>query len=412
MLHDLWANASNMNIIGVTVVFVDSEWRLITLSLLAMPNPHGHAAGTVADIIKARMQDRYNIDVDRYVRFPVSDTAGSARNVSDHFNSTDQVDCLMHLLSLCLLYALGLKENTRNRGQSVITPGGEFRNGLKVIQKLRHLATFFNTPQRIAKLKQIKKALSLPAVNIEVDSKTRVGYVETLMRRSVLNHYAFAQYFEGALESETAVWSSISKDDWTLITEMEGLTNQLAQFSLGEVQKQGVASSQAADEECKGEEPLPSRIPQSSSDLIDTALGALLEIDAPAQNVDMSDFQADLAQAMNAWNERKNLNVSWPCSTSQTCKYNLLDLYRNVDILAWFKEYEQLLFPGIAVLARIYLAKPLSTSIQERFFSLSGYVVNDLCTRLDEDRAEMLCLMKTNWGEYRSLQKQTEVDSK
>ncbi|EEY65503.1 uncharacterized protein PITG_16815 [Phytophthora infestans T30-4] len=112
----------------------------------------------------------------------------------------------MHLLSLCLLYALGLKENTRNRGQSIITPGGEFRKGLKVIQKLP-------------------------------------GYAVTLMRRSVLNHYAFAQYFEGALDSETAVWSSIAKDDWTLITEMEGLTNQLAQFSLGEVQKQGVASS-------------------------------------------------------------------------------------------------------------------------------------------------------------------------
>ncbi|KAF4133113.1 hAT family C-terminal dimerization region [Phytophthora infestans] len=529
MLHDLWTNASNMNIIGATVVFVDSEWRLVTLSLLAMPNPHGHAAGTVADLIKARMQDRYNIDVDRYVRFTVSDTTGSARNVSDHFNSTDQVDCLMHLLSLCLLYALGLKENTRNRGQSIITPGGEFRNGLKVIQKLRDLATFFNTPQRITKLKQIKKALSLPAVNIEVDSKTRAGYAVTLMRRSVLNHYAFAQYFEGALDSETAVWSSISKDDWTLITEMEGLTNQLAQFSLGEVQKQGVASSyvllfrkmlvfagesttvnclvldrpgpkatehsqrrapksisefswdgkrcrdrlreqlalrfpvedlndikallldprikdkahsivsdssvlaqaetelqfehaliyqklfarQAVDEESKGEEPLPSGVSQSSSDLIDTALGALLEIDAPAQNVEMSDFQADLsAQAMNAWNEWKNLNVSWPCSTSQTGKYNLLDLYRNVDILAWFKESEQLLFTGIAVLARIYLAKPLSTAIQERFFSLSGYVVKDLRTRLDEDRAEMLCLMKANWREYRSLQKQTEVDSK
>ncbi|KAF4149899.1 hypothetical protein GN958_ATG00838 [Phytophthora infestans] len=229
-----------------------------------MPNPHGHAAGTVADLIKARMQDRYSIDVDRYVRFT-----------------------------------------------SIITPGGEFRNGLKAIQKLRDLATFFNTPQRITKLKQIKKALSLPAVDIEVDLKTRVGYAVTLMRRSVLNHYAFAQYFEGALDSETAVWSSISKDDWTLITEMEGLTNQLAQFSLGEVQKQGVASSftsgsaahsivsdssvlaqaetelqfehaliyqklfarQAADEECKGEEPLPSGISQSSSDLIDTALG-------------------------------------------------------------------------------------------------------------------------------------------
>ncbi|OWZ10568.1 hypothetical protein PHMEG_00016561 [Phytophthora megakarya] len=35
----------------------------------------------------------------------------------------------------------------------------------------------------------------------------------------------------------------------------------------------------------------------------------------------------------------------------------------------------------------------MSTAQQDRFFSLSGYVVNELRTRLDEDRAEKLCLM-------------------
>ncbi|EGZ27749.1 hypothetical protein PHYSODRAFT_308840 [Phytophthora sojae] len=112
----------------------------------------------------------------------------------------------MHLLSQCLLYALGLKENTRNDGQLVVTPGGEFREGLHVIEKL-------------------------------------LGYAVTLMRRSVFNHYAFTQYFESAPASDRDVWTSITMDDWKLIIEMEAVTDQLAQFSLGEVQKESVASS-------------------------------------------------------------------------------------------------------------------------------------------------------------------------
>lgn len=63
------------------------------------------------------------------------------------------------------------------------------------------------------------------------------------MRRSVFNHYAFTQYFESAPASDRDVWTSITMDDWKLIIEMEAVTDQLAQFSLGEVQKESVASS-------------------------------------------------------------------------------------------------------------------------------------------------------------------------
>jgi hypothetical protein len=58
------------------------------------------------------IQSRYDID-EAFTRFFVSDTTGSARNEVDHFDNTNQVDCLMHLLRLCLLYALDLNENTR-----------------------------------------------------------------------------------------------------------------------------------------------------------------------------------------------------------------------------------------------------------------------------------------------------------
>ncbi|KAG6956046.1 hypothetical protein JG687_00010830 [Phytophthora cactorum] len=97
---------------------------------------------------------RYGINIDQYSRFMVSDTTGSARNVSDQFEDTDQVDCLMHLPSLCLLYALGMKEYTRDNGKTVVTPVYEFRNGCCVLQKLRNLATFllhlFDMPSSIS----------------------------------------------------------------------------------------------------------------------------------------------------------------------------------------------------------------------------------------------------------------------
>ncbi|EGZ27750.1 hypothetical protein PHYSODRAFT_407773, partial [Phytophthora sojae] len=85
--------------------------------------------------------------------------------------------------------------------------------------------------------------------------------------------------------------------------------------------------------------------------------------------------------------------------------YNLLQLYREVNVL---RDHGNQAFPGIAVLARIYLCKPLSTAAQERFFSLSGCVVSDIRSSLDDDRAERLCLMKANWSEYKQLEKESQ----
>ncbi|ETM49825.1 hypothetical protein L914_06006 [Phytophthora nicotianae] len=81
VLHDLATNAASINIVGATIVFIDSKWRLQTLSLLALANSSGHAAARVANLIKASIQARYDIDMDQYSRFTVSDATGSTRNV-------------------------------------------------------------------------------------------------------------------------------------------------------------------------------------------------------------------------------------------------------------------------------------------------------------------------------------------
>ncbi|KAF1788312.1 hypothetical protein GQ600_1474 [Phytophthora cactorum] len=78
--------------------------------------------------------------------------------------------------------------------------------------------------------------------DIKIGAKPRVGYAVSLMRRSVYNYHAFTRYFKSAPASEQNVGTSITLEDCAQTTEMEGLTDQLAQFCLGEVQKEGIAT--------------------------------------------------------------------------------------------------------------------------------------------------------------------------
>ncbi|ETN01474.1 hypothetical protein PPTG_24071, partial [Phytophthora nicotianae INRA-310] len=108
-----------------------------------------------------------------------------------------------------------------------------------------------------------------------------------------------------------------------------------------------------------------------------SAVNSLLEIDGPSMDNETRPFRKDLGmEARNSWNYWTGLNVNWQNVSTDGGKYNALRLYREIDILAWFREHGKCQFPAVAILARIYLAKPLSTAIQERFFSLSSYVVN------------------------------------
>ncbi|POM74491.1 Hypothetical protein PHPALM_8543 [Phytophthora palmivora] len=207
---------------------------------------------------------------------------------------------------------------------------------------------------------------------------------------------------------------------------MESVTDQLAHFSLGEVQEVGVASSYSLllrrmismsleleylnrlvleNSSLTRKEFTQRRVAVKLNDF--SAAGSRVEM--PTENDEVQAVYDDLLmQSCISWNQWKGLVVKWSCSTS-TGKYNALQLYREVDILAWFRGIGQVEFPAVAALARIYLGKPLSAAPQERFFSLSSYVVNDLRTCLDEKRVEMMCLMKGNWKEYKELLKEKKA---
>ncbi|KAG6946601.1 hypothetical protein JG688_00015969, partial [Phytophthora aleatoria] len=187
------------------------------------------------------------------------------------------------------------------------------RAGILVIKKLRELAIFFNSPLRLAKLKKVEELYGLPAINTAIGAKPRVGYAVTLMRRSVYNHYAFTQYFKTAPASEKDVWLNITSDDWRLIIEMKAITDQLAQFSLGEVQKEGVASFDAdalaraeqelqlehdavfmalksreiISEQCKGTDLDPLQILEVEQHRPSNALSRLLDVEVPTSSGDV-----------------------------------------------------------------------------------------------------------------------------
>jgi hypothetical protein len=47
-----------------------------------------------------------------------SDTTSAASAVSQYIDDIEQVDCEMHLVSLAILYALGLRENVKTISES------------------------------------------------------------------------------------------------------------------------------------------------------------------------------------------------------------------------------------------------------------------------------------------------------
>lgn len=101
----------------------------------------------------------------------MSDTTYSARAVANYFEETDQEDCRMHMLNLCIGYGIGLKDNvkttrsTRHDGdgtviigeRKMVTTGGDLLEGVAIVRKLRLLNNYVSTSKRTSKLVKFKK---------------------------------------------------------------------------------------------------------------------------------------------------------------------------------------------------------------------------------------------------------------
>ncbi|EEY57368.1 uncharacterized protein PITG_11219 [Phytophthora infestans T30-4] len=253
LIHDIWTSCGKDNIVGASVAFIDSLWRFCFIAVLVCVKNDGHNAPAVAKVIESAFKSRFNLDIRSLTRYTMSDTTPSAKNVADHID-TEQDNCSMHLLNLCIGYGIGLKDNIQtttvwneftgswDKIATTVTPGGALYEGGDVIHKIRNLNNHFRSPKQRNALKKIQEALSYPELEPMTEQDVRVAYTCKLIRRSVVNYGAFDAYFQSTKDS-TSSWSALTAKDWTLAVEMEAATNFIANLTLVEVQSENLVSS-------------------------------------------------------------------------------------------------------------------------------------------------------------------------
>jgi len=106
-------------------------------------------------------------------------------------------------------------------------------------------------------------------------------------------------------------------------------------------------------------------------------------------------------EADELWQRWMKHDVSWEEHTSADLlksdnDYDVWKLYKEVDVLKWYQDVGASAFLSVAMMARVYLAKPMSNAFQERFFSTAGIVLGVKRTRLESSRAEKLQLLMHN----------------
>ncbi|KAE9354579.1 hypothetical protein PF008_g4457 [Phytophthora fragariae] len=253
LIRDIWTSCAKNSIIGASVAFIGILWRFCFIAKLAFVKNESHNAHLVAKVIECGIETKYDIDVCAMTRFTMSDTTPSTKNVADHLD-TEQEDCSMHLLNLCIGYGIGLKDNIQtvtvwndstnswDKVVTTVTSGGSFDEGGDVIQKLHNLNNYFKSPKQRNALRKIQEALSYPELDPMTDKTVRVAYTCKVIRRSVVSYSAYKAYFQSTKIS-SSVWASLTAKDWMLAVEMEAVTNFVANLALVETQFENLVSS-------------------------------------------------------------------------------------------------------------------------------------------------------------------------
>ncbi|GMF29836.1 unnamed protein product [Phytophthora lilii] len=157
LMHDSWTSCGKDSIVGASIAFIDSSWRFRYIAMLASGKNDGHNAPSVASVIEKGFKLKYDIDIKVMTRFTMSDTAPSSKNVADLID-TEQEDCLMHLLNLCIGYGIGLNDNIQTA-----SVWNEVTESWDKTSKQRNA------------LRKIQDALSYPDLDPLTDSDVRVG---------------------------------------------------------------------------------------------------------------------------------------------------------------------------------------------------------------------------------------------
>ncbi|ETL99118.1 hypothetical protein L917_03989 [Phytophthora nicotianae] len=192
-----------------------------------------HDSGVVQKKISSRIVVLYDVDIGCMAHFVMSDTAPAARKLSKLYEDAVPVDCLMHVLNLCLV------------SSGRCTPGGPFPEGANLVKKTRDLNNYFKTPQRVERLLRVQQHYGLPELSAMVDRDTRMASTVTLFQKSILNYPALKAYFQRyEAYDDPTVFARLSKENWQTIVQGEAVTHMLADLARIEVQREDQISSE------------------------------------------------------------------------------------------------------------------------------------------------------------------------
>ncbi|KAG1704526.1 hypothetical protein DVH05_005456 [Phytophthora capsici] len=255
LMHDSWTNLSQDGIVGASIAFLDRSWNPRHIALLATAKNDGHESVEVKDLIDTGCSERFGIRVDSMVKFTISDTAPAAKKISKEFDTTLASDCVMHVLNLCILYGLGLRDNWKmkkpegdesgKKRRTIVTPGGAFPKGASLVKKVRKLNNYFTTTNRIARLEEVQKFFQYPVLKTKVDVEVRVASTITVFQRTIVNFKAFEKYFERCdSDDDPSIFNALSADDWKLMVELEAVMNNISRLALVEIQREHLLASE------------------------------------------------------------------------------------------------------------------------------------------------------------------------
>ncbi|ETO59339.1 hypothetical protein F442_22184 [Phytophthora nicotianae P10297] len=113
----------------------------------------------------------------------------------------------------------------------------------------------------------------------------------------------------------------------------------------------------------------------------------------------------EVAQRQNPDIQKEDLSSAMTTDSRNGMCWSLLGLYKHVDVLQWFRDEGESLYPSMALLARIHLGKISSSAFQERVFSTGGIIMGALRTRTDSRRSEKQLLLRHNRDEIVKLKR-------
>ena len=141
---------------------------LYRLAVPLIPNYISHFNKYNVDLLQKILKETFELYISQFTKSVARNTTNSATSVARFFSSRAvQVDCKMNQLNLCLKYCFGICDIYRSKdmidmnvvvirnssGKKVIcivivTPGGYFLEGESLVNKLKALASYFDSPQR------------------------------------------------------------------------------------------------------------------------------------------------------------------------------------------------------------------------------------------------------------------------